>query len=570
LKRYVRPLAVVLLVAITALVVAACGSSSKSSSSGGGGGSANTSTSSGGSSGGSTPTINFVTGTFPQSLDPGKDYTTQGSETNWLVYTGLTTYTHSSGKAGATLIPGLATALPAITDGGKTYTATLRKGLKYSNGTPVKASDFIRSVERAVHTPWGGAGAFVTPIIAGATAYSTGKAKTISGITADDKTGKIVIHLTAPYGPFENVLAFPALGLVPSNTPLAVSATNPPPGVGPYKVTNITPGQSYDVVKNSNWTPIPGIPSGHVDVDVKVSPNVSSNALSVLNNTADVFDYADTIPGSLLPQIDSKAQGRFANVNLGGSPYYVFFNVTKPPFSSQLAREAVVTGLDQNAMNKLAAGTLKPACFFLPPAIPGHPTSPCPYGDPAKGGDIAKAKQLIQQSGMAGTPVTVWSETRSPRQQWMTYYTSFLNQIGLKATIKVIADANYFTTIGSSKSVNPQTGFADWNADFPNPIDFYLLVDGNAIQATDNENFGQTNDPKINAAIKKLGPVPSSQLTGNVLKQWQSTDEYTAKKAYLGVFGYQTFPFFMSDRMNYAAAIHHPIYGWDFTSFQLK
>jgi peptide/nickel transport system substrate-binding protein len=557
-------------VAITALVVAACGSSSKSSSSSSGGGSANTSSSSSsGSSGGSTPTVNLLEGTFPQSLDPGKDYTTQGAETNWIVYTGLTTYAHKSGIAGGQLIPGLATALPKITDGGKTYTATLRKGLKFSNGAPVVASDFTRAFERAVHIPWGGAGAFMTPIVVGATAYSTGKAKTISGITTNDATGKIVIHLTAPYGPFDNSLAFPALGLVPASTPLSVEANDPPPGVGPYKVTNITPGQSYDVVKNPDWTPIPGIPSGHVNVDVKVSANVSSNALAVLNNTADVFDWADTIPGSLLPQIKAKATGRFANVNLGGSTYYIFFNVTKPPFNNQLVREAVVTGLDQIAMNKLAAGTLVPACFFLPPGVPGHPTGACPYGNPASGGNIAKAKALIKQSGDTGMPVTVWSETRSPRQQWMTYYTSFLNQIGLKASIKVIADANYFTTIGSSKSVDPQTGFADWNQDFPNPIDFYLLVDGKAIQATDNENFGQTNDPKVNAAIAKLGTTPTTQLS-TVVKQWQAIDEYVAKKAYLGVFGYQTFPFFMSDRMNFAAAVKQPIYGWDFSSFQLK
>ena len=557
-----------LLVAITALAIAACGGSSSSSSASGGG----TSTGSSGgssSSGGSLPTINMVAGVFPQSLDPGKDYTSQGEETNWLVYTGLDTYAHKSGTAGTALIPGLATALPKITDGGKTYTVTLRKGLKYSNGAPVKASDFARSVERAVKIPWGGAGAFITPIIQGAAAYSTGKAKTISGITADNATGKITIHLVSPYGPFENVLAFPVLGLVPSSTPLAVQATNPPPGVGPYKVTSITPAQSYDVVKNPDWTPIPGIPSAHVNVDVKVSPNVSSNALAVLNNTADVFDWADTIPGSLLPQINAKASDRFKNVNLGGSTYYIFFNVTQPPFNNLKVRQAVVTGLDQQAMNKLSSGTLEPACFFLPPAIPGHPTSACPYGNPASGGDIAKAKQLIQQSGDAGQKVTVWSETRSPRQQWMTYYTSFLNQIGLKAQIKVIADANYFTTIGTVK-LEPQTGFADWNQDFPNPIDFYLLVDGNGIQPTDNENFGQVNDPKINAAIKKLGPIPTTQINAKVKSEWQSIDEYTAKKAYLGVFGYQTFPFFMSDRMNYAAAIHQSIYGWDFTSFQLK
>ena len=43
-----------------------------------------------------------------------------------------------------------------------------------------------------------------------------------------------------------------------------------------------------------------------------------------------------------------------------------------------------------------------------------------------------------------------------------------------------------------------------------------------------------------------------------------------AKKAYVGVFGYQTFPKFMSSRMNYGAAVFQPVYGWDFTSFQLK
>jgi len=568
LKKHVRPLAVLLLVAITALVVAACGSSSKSSGTSSGGASANTSTSSG-SSGGATPTINMVQGTFPQSLDPGKDYTTQGSQVNWIVYTGLTTYAHKSGPAGGQLIPGLATALPKISDGGKTYTATLRKGLKYSNGAAVKASDFIRSVERAVKIPWGGSGAFITPIIVGASAYSTGKAKTISGITSNNTTGTITIHLVKPYGPFDNVLAFPVLGLVPSSTPLAVEASNPPPGVGPYKVTNITPGQSYDVVKNPDWTPIPGIPSGHVNIDVKVSSNITSNALAVLNNTADVFDWADTIPGSLLAQIKAKASDRFQNVNLGGSTYYIFFNVTKPPFNNQLVREAVITGLDEAAMNKLASGTLAPACFFLPPAVPGHPTGACPYGNPASGGNIAKAKALIKQSGQAGAAVTVWSETRDPRQQWMTYYTSFLNQIGLKATIKVIADANYFTTIGSSKSVDPETGFADWNQDFPNPVDFYLLLDGKAILPTDNQNFGQVNDPKINAAIATLGTTPTTQLS-SVASKWQAVDEYVAKKAYIDVFGYQTFPFFMSDRMNYAAAIKQSIYGWDFTSFQLK
>ena len=517
------------------------------------------------------PTVQMLMGTAPQSLDPGLDYTTQGSEVHWLTNTGLTTYRHVSGPTSGNLIPGLATALPVISDGGKTYTATLRKGLVYSTGAPVKASDFLHTVERALKIPWGGSGAFITPYIVGATAYSKGKASTISGITTNNATGKIVIHLTQAYGPFANVLAFPALGFVPSGTPMKVEPTNPPVGVGPYEITNIVPNQSFDVVQNPHWASmaIPGIPAGHVNIDVKISSNIDANVLSVLSNSADIFDWADTIPGSLLPQVQAKAQGRYKQVNLGGSTYYVFLNVTEKPFSSQLAREAVVTGLNQDAMSRIGSGTLQPACFFLPPAVVGHPTGTCPYGTPGTG-NLAKAKALVQRSGMAGTPVTVWSETRAPRQQWMTYYTQFLNSIGFKATQKVLADATYFTTIGQSKSLHPQTGFADWNQDFPNPVDFYgVLLDGTAILPTSNENFGQTNDPHINSVVAKLGATPSTQL-GKVAKQWQALDEYVAKKAYVAVFGYQKFPFLASDRINYSKLVFQSIYGWDLSSFASK
>jgi peptide/nickel transport system substrate-binding protein len=537
------------------IVLAACGSSSSSSS--GGSGSAK--------KGG---TVTLVMGTAPDSLDPGFGYTTQAAEPDWLSYTGLVTYAHVNGTAGGQVIPGLCTSLPTISNGGKTYTCTLRKGLVFSNGTPVKASDFTYTVERAIKIPWGGSGQFITAQIAGATAYSKGQAKTISGITTDDSTGQITVHLMAPYGAFDNVLAFPSLGLIPSGTPLKNEPNSPPPGVGPYMITNIVPNQSFSLVKNPQWSKmnISGIPSGNVDVNVKISSNVDSNALGVLNNTLDVFDWADTIPGSLLPQIQSQAADRYQK-KVMNSTYYVFFNTKAKPFSSSLARQAVITGLNQNAMNRLGSGTLIPACYFLPPGMVGHPTSPCPYGDPASGGDIAKAKQLVQQSGMAGTPVTVWSETRSPRQQWMTYYTSFLNQIGFKATQKVIADANYFSTIGNLK-LNPQTGFADWNQDFPNPIDFYLLLQGSAILPTNNQNFGQVNDPHINSESNKLGQVPSTQLN-SIASQWQSLDEYTAKQAYAGVFGYQTFPAFTSNKVS-QSYVFHTVYGWDWSSFSLK
>jgi peptide/nickel transport system substrate-binding protein len=545
------------------VALAACGSSSNTSTNGTTSPGATSPSSSSSSAKGP---VNVVIGTAPDSLDPGFGYTTQAAEADWLSYTGLVTYAHANGQAGGTVIPGLATALPSVSSDGKTYTATLRQGLVYNNGKPVKASDFAYSIERSIKIPWGGS-SFYTGNIVGASEYASGKAKTISGITSDDSTGKITIKLLAPYGAFDNVLAFPSSGLVPSGTPMKNMPNDPPPGVGPYMITNVVPNQSYQVVKNPHWTAIPGIPSGSENISVKISSNVSSNALAVLQNSADVFDWADTVPGSLLPQIQSQASARYSK-KVMNSTYYIFMNTKAKPFSSQLAREAVVTGLDQNAMSRLGSGTLIPGCYFLPPGMVGHPTGPCPYGNPANGGDIAKAKQLVQQSGMAGQPVTVWSETRTPRQQWMTYYTQFLNQIGFKATQKVIADATYFSTIGNLK-LNPQTGFADWNQDFPNPIDFYLLLQKAAILPTNNQNFGQVDDPKINSESARLGATPATKLA-SIASQWQALDTYTAQKAYTAVFGYQTFPAFTSTRIDLSKAIFHGLYGWDWSSFVLK
>ena len=184
----------------------------------------------------------------------------------------------------------------------------------FSNGKPVKASDFTYTVERAIKIPWGGSGQFITAQIVGATAYSTGKAKTISGITTNNATGKIVIHLNAPYGAFDNVLAFPSLGAGSVGHAVEERAEQPASGRRAVHDHEHRPQRSRSSsVKNPQWAQmnIPGIPAGHVNVNVKISSNIDANALSVLNNTADVFDWADTIPGSLLPQIKSQAADRF-------------------------------------------------------------------------------------------------------------------------------------------------------------------------------------------------------------------------------------------------------------------
>src|SRR4051812_24032702 len=105
--------------------LAACGSSGSSTTAGKTGGEAT-----------------FVDSNYPEAMDPAVEYTADGWSAMWNTYIPLLTYAHEPGQAGTRVIPGLAEDLPEISPDGKTYTLTLRDGLKYSDGTDVKASDF--------------------------------------------------------------------------------------------------------------------------------------------------------------------------------------------------------------------------------------------------------------------------------------------------------------------------------------------------------------------------------------------------------------------------------------------
>jgi peptide/nickel transport system substrate-binding protein len=504
----------------------------------------------------------------PDSLDPQYGYTIEAGEADWIVYTPLLTYAHANGEAGTQVIPGLATGLPVVSNGGKTYTLTLRSGLKFSNGTPVKASDFTYAVERMLKLNWGG-DSFFTQTIVGASAYLDGKASSISGITADDANGKITIQLTAPYGAFDNLLAFPSVALVPVGTPMTNQPTNPPPGVGAYIIKDVIPNQSFELVKNPLFAGfhIPGIPTGYLNtIKVNIVSNTTTEAEQVLDNQVDNFDAGDTIPAALMGQIKSQAADRFS-LKPVETTYYFFMNQSKAPFNNKLAREAVNIAVNREAFQRLAGGTINPGCYLLAAGLVGHPTNPCPWGT-LDSSDVAKAKSLIQQAHLAGAPVTVYGEQVSPVEQWVEYYASVLKSIGFNVTIKFVDGSTYFPTVGS-KTADPQTGYSAWAEDFPNPVDFYLLVNANSIQPIGNRNRSYVDDPHIQSELAKLDVVPTSQLQ-SVASQWSALDYYVASQADELVFGYGTAPEFFSNRIDVSRAVFSPIWFNDWSTWQLN
>ncbi|MBV9535218.1 MAG: hypothetical protein JO321_07395 [Solirubrobacterales bacterium] len=546
MKKGIRLIVATAVVAVVPMVVAACGSSSSGS----------------GAAGKEGGTITIASGTAPQSADQGLDFSTQGTELTSVVNTPLLTFVRGvEGAAGSKIVPALATSMPTVSHGGLTYTFYLRKGLHYSNGKSIVASDVTRALERDLVIPWQVA-SFVGANIQGANAYASHKSNTISGVLTNNATGQIVLHLTHPFAPIIDIFALPGTAPVPPGTAMRNLASTGTIGDGPYQWGPITPGHTYTLLKNTKFD-VPGIPRGHVDKIVyNVNSNVLANAESVLRNQADVFDPGDTLPASILNQVETQARDRYQPVPTNSS-YYWFFAVNKKPFNNIYARQAVQAALDARALSRLDSGFIKEDCHLIPFGIVGHSDpSNCPFHNPAAAPNMKLAKQLMKKSGMIGQPVTVWGEERSPRRQWLDYYANVLNSLGLHATEKVISSGVYFTTIGAP-STKPETGFGDWVQDFPVPWDFMQLF---TCTAGSSLNYGYVCDKHYDSQVNALVAKPPDQ----VANQWAALDQYAVGKAYFAAFGHQEFPKFYSDRLVFSKGVLSVEYQTDLTSLQLK
>jgi peptide/nickel transport system substrate-binding protein len=505
----------------------------------------------------------------PDALDPALSYQLDGWEALWVVYKGLLTYPHKEGRAGAQVVPGLATDLPAISNDGRTYKLTLRKGLRFSDGTPVKASDFEHTIKRVLNLESGASAFFLG--IEGAQEYvEKGKPDAdIPGIETDNKTGEITIRLTEPDGTFSNALAMTFAGLVPGDTPFENLTDDPPPGVGPYKFTESEPNRQFVLEKNHRFD-LPGFPKGNVDkITVLIVKSRAREAQDVISGELDYM--FDAPPPDMKPEIKAKYADRYEE-HATNSTYFMFMNTRVPPFDKKEVREAVNWGLDKPALARLFAGELAPGCSFLPPGMPGYDEAldveDCPWGNPNEPPDLEKARQMIEDAGAEGTDVTVWGDTFEPDDKLAEAYADMLNKMGLDAKPKILDSGVFFQTVGNAKT-EAQTGVYNWFQDFPHPKNFFFLVDGKSIQPTNSQNPGNVDDPEITAGIAELSKEP--KLTDELADKWGELNKQLVEEAWTAPFGHAKSPTFMSERMDFEnCSLYHPVYNNDYSSFCLK
>ena len=199
-----------------------------------------------------------------------------------LTNDGLTAFRRVGGTAGGELVPDLAEALPAPSDGGRTYTFTVRDGVRFSTGGDVRPSDIKRGIERALN--------------ARQAAY--GLLDGIKSIAADDANRTIVIRLRRPDPDFLYRLALPFASAVPPGTappPSIVAAT------GPYRIARFESPRRVRLERNRfyrTWSAL-AKPDGYPDViDIRLGVTAGKGIEAVRAGRTDVT-YMTSGPAEL-------------------------------------------------------------------------------------------------------------------------------------------------------------------------------------------------------------------------------------------------------------------------------
>ena len=404
----------------------------------------------------------------PDHLDTGISYAVEGWELLEATNNGLLTFKKASGAAGSQVVPDIATTMPAVSDGGRTYTFHLHPGVRFSPpvNRAVRPSDFQYSIERLFHVGSPGVGFYT--IIQGADAYAAHKAAHISGIVANDKAMTITFHLTHPDGAFLDIMAMPFAFAVPAGMPYKDISTDPQWRVatGPYMVKTYVPKQEIVLVRNPNFTQwSPNSPDGHLD---GVSLKIGVTPEQAVNETIDgqLDWYMEAVPPDRLTALRAQYP---AQVHMFPRNNVTYFSMNErlAPFNKLAVRQAVNYAIDRPALVKLFGGQGTPTETVLPPGFGTAYHEPNLYPH-----DVAKATALVASAGATGAPVQIWTTNADPAPKAAQYLASVLGAIGLKVTgVRTLDDSVYWDTLLSEKT-DPQIAFNHFDQDYPEGEDF--------------------------------------------------------------------------------------------------
>ena len=366
-----------------------------------------------------------------------------------------------------------------ISEDGKTFTFTLRKGVKFHNGREMTAEDVKYSIDRVVNPKTQSPGAGFFGSIVGFEEASEGKAEGLSGITVVDPY-TIKFELSRPDATFLHVMAINFSHVVPKEEVEKWGADfgKHPVGTGAFKLAEWTLGQRLVFERFQDyWNK--GLPKlDQIVFEVGQEPVVALMRLQ----KGEVDVPGDGIPPAKFVEV--KNDPAFKDMIIQGGQLhtgYVTMNVKIKPFDNVKVRQAVNMAINKDRIVRIINGRAVPANQPLPPSMPGYAKDYAGYPY-----DVEKAKALLAEADLAdGFETELFVANTDPQPRIAQAIQQDLAAIGIKASIKSLAQANVIAAGGEPDGA-PMiwSGGMAWIADFPDPSNFYgpILGCGGAVQ----------------------------------------------------------------------------------------
>ena len=409
--------------------------------------------------------MNLGAGAFDH-IDPALAYGSASWAVLDAVCARLMAYPDKPPPAGYRLVPEVATGYPRASEGGKTWTFSVRNGFRFSNGSPVRASAFARAIHRTLAPGVESSGALYTGSIVGAEAFRSGRAKSIRGVVA--RGNRLTVRFARPVPDFPAQTTMMFFCAVPPQLPSDPEGVGAFPAAGPYYVSDYRAGERITIERNPHYG---GTRPHHVDrflVDLRTTTP---------DRMFDEIERGDTDFGRTLrePYFDP-ARRLAAKYGINKSQFFVrpglgfrgyALNTSRPLFRDNLElRQAVNFAIDRTALEG-RGGIGQPTDQYLPPGVPGYQNVRIyPLGGP----NLRRARALAS-GNTRGRKAVLYALDFPQQVVFARIVKRNLAKIGLIVEVKAFPPGTFFT-----RAFRPDEPvdivFTAWAPDYIDPFSY--------------------------------------------------------------------------------------------------
>jgi peptide/nickel transport system substrate-binding protein len=349
-------------------------------------------------------TLTVLTNQVPATLDPTRAYFTDSTAImSDLVTRGLTQYAYDEESDDMQLIPDMATDLGKPNEDNTEWTFTLRDGLKYEDGTPVKAEDVAYAIKRsfAIAELPDGPTYQTTFFLDGDKYKGPFKDKgEYKGVVVNGND--VTIKMRRPFTDMDYYASFPAFTAIPEAKDNPENYEQHPLATGPYKFADYKPGTSLKLVKNDQWDPNtdPGRFQAVDGWDFKFGQDTAKLENVIINDTGSAqtsLTYDDVSASSFRAISDDKDR-----LVRGTSPCTYMWFIDMNRIKDLKVRQALGYGFPYQAywkgIGEIEGVTRVAGTSILPPGTAGRVEYDA-LGNKGRETDTAKSKALLKEAG---------------------------------------------------------------------------------------------------------------------------------------------------------------------------